>query len=448
MIPSTPSLTRRLVHGLAAASFLFGAACDEADGPAADTDLLTSEAITVVPRADFEAAELHLDPADLDTVDHGDGTWSRTLPPGFDPEVRVRGKLLTWVYAGQAKFSKQPTQGAERTWIATEPEAHDPEAQLFEMTRVDRFGRIWRVEDVDRAAWAQRTAVAPEENEGDEPDADTPLRGSAEEPAPGTVVKWKPMSWDHDSCEPGGGLNPNELHLWDGESRNEINNPSGRKATAVQIRVNGSVVCSGVIIRGNQVLTGAHCVSDDNNNPINPLSVTVQRVDVNEFRSASDIDFSGSYGGGSGSGGGSDFADDWAIIETTSFFSAGYEDMDLSSASDATLDALNGVHNLAFPQFFPNCTATSPVGQTLIHHKEMEPIAATQNKKVRLEIDGSPGHSGSPVYYCPAGDNNSCAPGDTAFVFGVIAGWDTSDNRFVGPKVPFFKDAATAFMDD
>ena len=65
-----------------------------------------------------------------------------------------------------------------------------------------------------------------------------------------------------------------------------------------------------------------------------------------------------------------------------------------------------------------------------------------------MKIDGTPGHSGSPIYYCPDGDNNVCGPGETGYVIAVFAGWNSVANRWIGPKVAAFRDAANAFMDD
>lgn len=403
------------------------------------------------PTVDREDAEA--EPRVLQTIDHEDGTYSYVLADDFDPEERVQGEIITWRYDGQARFSHAPAMGGERTFVVPEEEPLDPLDQLMQMRRVDRQGRVWVVDSVDEEAWAAARAEArrPEENEGDEPEATLPLRTPEEPLPPGSVVTWQPASWTHLDCIPGGGLNPNELHLWEGESRDEIfSGHTARQQTAVRVRVNGSIVCSAVILRQDQVLTAAHCVSDDSNNPINVNTVDVCRDDIAGCIDASDIDFSGSYGGGSGSGGGTDFADDWAIIELDQTWSAaGFgtaEDMDLSSASDTVLGNLTKVHNLAFPQFLPGCSLSS--GTTLIHNLENEPIAAIQNKRLRFKIDGSAGHSGSPIYYCPTGDDNVCGAGEKGFVIAVFAGWNTLNDRHVGPKSASFIDAAVAFMND
>lgn len=422
------SLPRLLTTSLALATALVG--CGE---PAVDRDDLEPAA---APRV---------------KLDNGDGTWSYAVPGEFDPETRVRGNIITWRYDGQARFSHAPTFGAPRTFVVPEPEPHDPLDQLMQMRRVDREGRVWVVDAVDEEAWALARAPHPAEVEGDEPTDVSPLRTPEAPLVPGTVVTWQPASWTHSDCEPGGWPNGNELHVWEGDSRNEITSGhTARQQTAVTIRVNGAVRCSGVILLQDEVLTAAHCVSDDSNNPIDVNDVQVCRDDIAACIDAADIDFSASYGGGSGSGGGTDFEDDWAIVELSqTWAAAGFStpsDMDLSSSSDATLAALTKVHNLAFPQWMPGCDESS--GTRLIHNLEEEPIAAIEAKRLRLKLDGSPGHSGSPIYFCPDGDDDVCASGDKGFVIAVFSGWNTLDNRHVGPKVSSFRDAAIAFTND
>ena len=64
------------------------------------------------------------------------------------------------------------------------------------------------------------------------------------------------------------------------------------------------------------------------------------------------------------------------------------------------------------------------------------------------KIDGTPGHSGSPIYFCPAGDDNKCASGEKGFVIAVVSGWNTGNNRYVGPKSASFVEVAVGAMDD
>jgi len=411
-----------------------------------------------VDRRAFERAE-RIAAADLQVVDNGDGTWSYAVPAGFDPSIRVRGNVLTWRYAGQARYSHEPTFGATRYFTVPEHEdAPSSRETVAAMRRIDAHGRIWQVESVDERAWERSGRDdAVERAEAVHARGANPAADPDEEA--GTVIAWHPLSWDHDDCAAGGGFfQANEAHFWDGDGRTQIlSGHTDRQKTAVMIRNNfgsGTSYCSGVMVRSKQVLTAAHCVSDDSNNPVPVNEVQVCRDDIspNPCLTAADIDLSASYGGGSGSGGGTDFGDDWAVIELeSSWATAGFSSpgrMKLSSAGNDTLRDLTSIHNLAFPGFVPGCTAVSLPPTVLIHNEENQRISGVTSKRIKMKIDGTPGHSGSPIYYCPDGDNNVCGPGETGYVIAVFAGWNSVANRWIGPKVAAFRDAANAFMDD
>jgi V8-like Glu-specific endopeptidase len=420
------------------------AACGGEAAPEGRDSIATvteAEPAVVMSRADFEARE-RADVASLAKIDNGD-TWSYALPTGFDPSIALTGKLVTWRYAGQARFAHDPQPPTSTRYHVVQrdvPTDHDREVAT--MRRVDALGRIWKIESVDRSSWEALNQPHPAEREGDEPSAMT--RELEPDLEPSTIVPWKPMSWSHLNCD---GITGKDTHLWDGESRGAItSNFTDRQQTAVQVITNGGR-CSGVILKQDEILTAAHCVSDDNNNYVPNNTVSVCRIDdPTDCRGATDIDFTGTYGGGSSTGGGTDFADDWAIIELSGSWNTTVEDMDMSSASDATIGNLTNVHNLGFPGFAPSCTNQG--GTTLFHNQEWEPVAAIKNKKLKLKIDGAPGQSGSPIYYCPEGDNNVCGGGEPGFVIMVFAGWNSVDKRFVGPKVPNFKSEALLYVND
>ena len=391
-------------------------------------------------------------------TEHGDGTWSYGLPEGFDPEVRVQGRILTWRYVGQAIFSREPRPvSGPMSFVAEREEPRTSEQQVLDMRRLDRWGRLWRVESIEAEAW--RKAIAEADRDSRELTEEEPVQDERDHPgpaAPGTKVEWWPASWGHFDCDTA--PNPrNDTHFWDGESRTRVGTFRRRwQKAAAQIVVNGAPACSGALLGQDHALTAAHCVSDNNDNPVPTATVQVCRDDIActgpncGCIGARDIDFSDRYRGGSGAGGGTDFEDDWAIVELTSTWRrAGFrraEVMHLSAAGDGTLDDLDIVRNLGFPQFAPDCTPAN--GNILFDNQEMEPIAATLARKLRLKIDLTPGHSGGPFYYCPVADDNVCLGNEMAFVYGVVAGWNSVNNRVVGPKVSSFRSAALAFLND
>lgn len=154
-----------------------------------------------VDRRAFEASEA-IDADSLARVDDGDGTWSYALPARFDPNTQLRGNLLVWRYAGQARYSHEPSRPGPRTFVARKDEPASRTERIDAMTRIDRLGRIWKVRSVDEAAWAEATAPHPAELEHEPRSPRAANRPLDPEPAPGTLVSWTPMSWDHQSCRP------------------------------------------------------------------------------------------------------------------------------------------------------------------------------------------------------------------------------------------------------
>lgn len=385
--------------------------------------------------------------SELGTVENDDGTWSYEVPAGFDPEARIKGRILTWRYDGQARFAREAEAIRwPRTVTETADRPVEPEDQVRDMLRIDREGRRWRVEAIDSAAWHE--AVMRQNRESPEEDEPSVAKEREHEPPlrAGARYEWTPQTWTHLNCDASREVfvGP-ETHLWSGESRVAVTSPDPRQETAVQLNVTPATgrpwSCSGVILTQRFILTAAHCVVTSNGNTMPPTRVQICRNDISGCLGAAFIDVPDSYSGGWNP------ADDWAVVELTSTWTgAGFpaaKDMDLSRASDGVLDALTAVHNIGFPGFAPRC-ASNTTG--LFFNRETEPLAATYARKLRLKIDSTGGHSGGPYYYCPKLDDNVCAAGEKGFVIGVVSGWNSAVKRVVGAKSAAFRSAAIAFI--
>jgi V8-like Glu-specific endopeptidase len=76
-------------------------------------------------------------------------------------------------------------------------------------------------------------------------------------------------------------------------------------------------------------------------------------------------------------------------------------------------------------------------------------LGAIYADKVNFKIDGGPGHSGSPVFYCPNGNNDGECDGDEqGFVIAVWSGWNGFETTMVGAKGPSHRTSAIATMDN
>jgi hypothetical protein len=138
-------------------------------------------------------------------------------------------------------------------------------------------------------------------------------------------------------------------------------------------------------------------------------------------------------------------------LELASPLDEPFGDMDISGASDATMSGLSVAYNLALPFNAPNCSSNILAGLSNIvddmYLNDQEDLGSIYTKKVNLKIDSGPGHSGSPVYYCPDGPTNLCAGSETGFVLALISGWNGFETTIVGPKAPAFRDWGTDIMD-
>jgi V8-like Glu-specific endopeptidase len=338
------------------------------------------------------------------------------------------------------------------TYVVTEPRLESEVDSLLGMMGDDADGSLWQVSSVDlpevRAIMARRDAQSPEVARGLTID-DPTRRRTAPAARVGSEIMVYPMSWTRGDCDNSGGAlaTPLDNHYWIGDDDRVAVVPtaSSRRKTMVDVRVDGGTVCSGVILRRDWVLTNAHCIFDADRNLVDIDSMTVVRWDgvdsTPEYELAARR-WPSSFAPLTDPG------DDWALLKLDTLLQTPFFDMDISGASDSTLGAITNPTNLAFPRFAPYCTdnASSGVVENLFVNSAGG-LGSIFDKKVFIQMDAGPGHSGSPVFFCPEGDDNECVDDEKGFVIALIADWDGFDTTFTGPKGPSFRTSATIVMD-
>ena len=379
-------------------------------------------------------------------VDHGDGTYSRRAPDGLDTSSTRQRGAMTWSYVGQSKHAWHRQPFSVMSYVVAEPKPDPATAQLYDMMHEDRDGALWRVTGVDRHMLgelvARRDAAAPESRRGT---AD-PSFVQAREPvgARRTVV---PNSWLRGDCDGSGGVfatdSDNHYYMNDDDRVVVDSTSNPRRRAIVDIRVDNQSVCIGVILRSDWVLTSAHCIFDGNNDLIDRVDMSVVRRDG----VAGTHQLQGRNWDGGFTSPGTDPNDDWALLHLAVPLAAPYSDMDISSLGDSAMADLPQIANLAYPGFAPNCSSNlnGSVFDDLFSNS-VGALGSIFSEKVNLKIDGGPGHSGSPVFYCPNG-NELCEGDEKGFVLAVWSGWDGVATTAVGTKGPAFRDAAVGVMD-
>jgi V8-like Glu-specific endopeptidase len=382
-----------------------------------------------------------------EVVDHGDGTWSYALAPSFDPTALVEIGPVTWAYVDQARFSWDPVPMGEQTFVARPDTVATLGEHLIGSIRLDREGRRWVAAAADVELAAELVARADEdsiEDVDDEPNNDADDRFEQ----PGDVVTWYPHSWTTGDCDGAGWLfDGDDNHYFDGDSRLAVATlASPRQDAIVDVRVYGDTQCTGVILRDRWILTAGHCLFDGNHNPIPDDAITIVRQDKIGQASHDVLDSTVSPWFTSN---GTDPSDDYALLELVDALDAPFNDMDLSRVPESFLKSLDAVHNVALPGSAPGCgDNVSDSGIALRRYVQTGgPLGSMNDQRVNLKMDGGPGHSGSPIFYCPEGDDDVCTDDETGFVIAVWSGWNGFTTTQTAARASRFRGWAIALMD-
>lgn len=241
--------------------------------------------------------------------------------------------------------------------------------------------------------------------------------------------------------------------MWDGESRVRQSSPfNNREEGAVLIMVdipNSSLfsICSGVVLRDEWILTVAHCLIDHDGEPFfdDPSDIDVESV-FNEHEQAVAAIDSGSYNWTIAD---EDYDDDWALIKLdTGGFTTDLQDMDLWGGSDSTFqDIGSNVHLLGYPANILDSNDDCVDGDFDLFHMGDALTMATAGARVKFKADSGPQQSGAPYYFCPEGADDTCGSGELGEVVAIHAGYNTVENRQIGPKASSFDDTAIFIMD-
>ncbi len=363
-----------------------------------------------------------------DRIDHGDGTYELALDPDFDVKsTRVTG-ALTWGYVEQATFSWDPTPFRGEVKYFSQKDA--PESQVDHLIGTrnnDSEGRVWEVVDVDADLLAKLAGLPVEEVLA------VPKPDDAYDPEENTWVTWEPHGFSPYSCA----LN-NTNTIWDpvdNRAWQGANSHDGRKAAIA--KVGG---CTGVFVRNKWVLTAAHCLFDGNNILYEEVEVC-KRDDGDpdcQVRKTPEMFVNSDYSPGALD---RDPDDDFALIRlqawttwidpTTGTYDQAPEEMDMSAASEDTMKSIVNYHNLAYPAC---ATYSTPNTDEALFSQGNGVLNNVYSGKLTWHIDSGPGHSGSPVFFCPFDDVQLCAASEKGHIVGLIAGYFPATTEVRGPR--------------
>jgi len=377
-------------------------------------------------------------------LDQGDGSYSFAAPIGITSLSTIKRGALTWRYGGQAKYSWNPDPRPMSNMTYTvQPEKKLSEKESYmDLMYEDEQGSLWKVSDVDlvlaRAQLSELNANSDEKLKLSGNASPTLNRPDTPMEKIGDIINITTYSWTGSSCD-------NHYYMGDDDRVEVDSTSSSRRRAMVEVRVSNKTACSGVIVQDDAVLTSAHCIFDDNNNLIDKDLMTVVRWDGVEPSPIHGL--RGRAWDGGFTSAGTDPKDDWALLHLSTALTAPFDYMALSQASDDTLKNIDHIDNLAFPKYAPYCNSNLN-GFTVqgLWLNSVGQLGKVYSRKVNLKLDGGPGHSGSPVFYCPSGSSDACSGTERAYVISVFSGWNGVETTMVGPKVAEFREQANSVL--
>jgi len=384
----------------------------------------------------------------IERVEVGTGLWSEWRSDGAAVgERRWVGPVL-YEYVGQVKYSDAPQpQGPQ--WISTKSRFIDtsPRGQIVDSPLFDSKGGKWIAVDVREDATSRlqhklASQAAELLNTGDFSNPES------REWVEGEQYRFEPngRTWTR-NC--GTTSDPIKFRGYATEDRREQEfSPTERqKAAALVISPIGQ--CAGVWLGSQVILTAAHCIWDKSTREFVHRSRITTCSKGNAYPGARCksgawlVRSSPLYWPVS-----DDFdpRDDYALIYLSDpLMGATHTTMSLNTLADRHVTGYT-MHNLGHPGYAPptsTCTPNEPAPWSShitdlasnVVHSMGSLTAPIYVSTFHYQIDGGPGHSGGPVYYC--GDAR-CDTGEEGIVVGLWAGYNGLWARHVGPKTRTF----------